>query len=511
VATARADDDDPEWTARLAAHRARRPETWQTDELGGTPQRLAELLTDAKPDEVLLVDDLGGWLTATLDAAGGWSHPSAADSAVDALAEAVRACPAARLVLVGPEVGLAVLPTTEVGRAFADANGVLNQRLAAACDAVALVVAGQVTWLRGEAPRPLEGMPLVVEGAKASAAEAAAGAEPVPALQPGQEHNLELPMPDETEAEAAEQRLRTLAFPGHGLGALAPVVRFAAGTQERPDPRPWRAPRVLLLRGDHAGGAGAGEPTEDADRQMADAHGGAGTLAVLASAAGAAVRTVDCPPAGAMEDDDVLGSEAVQAALELGWHLADSAVDEGADLLVLAACGAGRDTAAAAVVAVVTGGEPAALLGRVVHADRSVDDAAWMRRCGAVRDALHRIRARSREPRNLMAMVGGGDLAVATGLLLGATARRTPVLLSGPVGIAAALLARDFGAQTRHWLVLPDVGGHPTVKLAADVIGLTPLVDLKLGLGEGAAALAALPLLNTALTLAAVTPPRSGD
>src|SRR6185369_7264956 len=131
----------------------------------------------------------------------------------------------------------------------------------------------------------------------------------------------------------------------------------------------------------------------------------------------------------AMEDDDVLGSEAVQAALELGWHLADSAVDEGADLLVLAACGAGRDTAAAAVVAVVTGGEPAALLGRVVHADRSVDDAAWMRRCGAVRDALHRIRARSREPRNLMAMVGGGDLAVATGLLLGATARRTPVLL----------------------------------------------------------------------------------
>jgi nicotinate-nucleotide--dimethylbenzimidazole phosphoribosyltransferase len=523
VATAKPGDDDPEWTARLAAHRARRPATWQTEEVGGTPERLADLLTDAKPDEVLLVDDLGGWLTATLDAANAWTHPSAADAAIDGLADAVRACPAARLVLVGAEVGLTVVPMTDGGRTFADANGALNQRIAAVCDAVALVVAGQPTWLRGGvgpapvAPTPVPAPvapapaptapppePFVVDGARAGAASTET-TPAVPALQPGQEHGLDLPMPDDTAADEADRRLLTLAFAGHGLGALAPVVRFAAGTQERADPRPWHTPRVLLLRGDHAGGASAGEPAEDADRLVGDAHAGTGPLAVLAAAAGATVRTVDCPPAAAMEDEDVLGTEAVQEALERGWHLADSAVDEGADALVLAACGTGRDTAAAAIVAVVTGGEPAALLGRLVHADGSVDDEAWMRRCGAVRDAIHRVRARSREPRNLLAMLGGGDLAVATGLLIGATARKTPVLLSGPVGVAAALLARDFGAQTRHWLVLPDHGNHPTVKLAADVIGLTPLVDLRLGLGEGATALATLPLLNTALTLAAAT------
>jgi hypothetical protein len=67
-------------------------------------------------------------------------------------------------------------------------------------------------------------------------------------------------------------------------------------------------------------------------------------------------------------------------------------------------------------------------------------------------------------------------------------------------------VARDFGAQTRHWLLLPDDGGHPAVRLGAEVLGVEPVLDLKLGLGEGATALAALPLLRAALTLAATLP-----
>jgi NaMN:DMB phosphoribosyltransferase len=74
------------------------------------------------------------------------------------------------------------------------------------------------------------------------------------------------------------------------------------------------------------------------------------------------------------------------------------------------------------------------------------------------------------------------------------------------VGVAAALIARDFGAQTRHWLTLPDTGGHPAVRLGADVLGVEPVLDLKLGLGEGATALATLPMLRSALTLAATLP-----
>src|SRR5436190_24237294 len=64
IATAVDDGTDPQWTARLAVHRARRPQSWRTDETSGDAARLAELLADAKPDEVVLVDDMGGWLVS---------------------------------------------------------------------------------------------------------------------------------------------------------------------------------------------------------------------------------------------------------------------------------------------------------------------------------------------------------------------------------------------------------------------------------------------------------------
>ena len=486
---------DAEWSKRLAAHRARRPATWSTEEVGDDPGRLATLLTQASDDDVVLVDDLGGWLAGNLE--------GDVPGAIETLVTAVQDCPAERLVLVAPEVGLSVVPATASGLAFADASGTLNQRVASTCESVAFVVAGQPTWLRGGPDFPSRPeKPFTADGTPAWTASASAG--DVPDLEPG----VDLPMPDDASDSAAADRLLTLAFAGAGLGTLASVVRFAARAQGRPDPRPWRAARVLLLRGDHAGGVAAGFSPDDAQRVIDAALDGGGSLALLAAAAGAGVQVVECPPAYAMEERDALDAETVDAALGLGWRLAQSAVDEGADLVVLASCGSGAEAAATAVTAVATGGEPAALLARVVGADGFVDDDAWMRRCVAVRDARHRIRARGRDPKSLLATVGGGDIAVATGVLLGATARQTPVLIDGPVGVAAGLVARDFGAQTRHWLILPDHGEHPTTVLGADVLGVEPLLSLRLALGEGATALAALPLLNTALTLAAATPQR---
>ncbi|WP_238019328.1 bifunctional adenosylcobinamide kinase/adenosylcobinamide-phosphate guanylyltransferase [Dactylosporangium sp. AC04546] len=505
---------DAGWSARLAAHRARRPESWLTEEVGAEPERLTDLLTGAKPDEVVLVDDLGGWLTAIYDGAGDWSDPAVADGPIGALADAVRGCPAALLVLVGPEVGLAVMPATDAGRTFADGSGLLNQRVAAACDGVALVVAGEVSWLRGgelvgnagsrEQTEPLAvpEAPFVFESAGAGSVLSTADGGDLLSLAPG----LELPLPDESTAAEAVERLLTLKLNGAGLGGLVPVVRFAGGVQGRPDPRPFQQPRVIVLRGDRTGGFAAGDSAGAADRRLEDVVEGTGTIAMLAATAGASVQAIDCPEAGPAELHDALDDASVDAALTLGWRLADAAANEGVDLLVLASCGAGSDAAAAAVVAVLTGGEPAALLGRVTNAAGFVDDAAWMHKVAAVRDARHRIRARSRDPHAILSMLGGGDLAVATGLLLGAASRKLPIMIDGPVGIAAGLVARDYGAQTRHWLLMPDHGDNPTVKLAADVLGTTPFLSLKLALGEGATALAALPLVNTALTVAAATP-----
>jgi NaMN:DMB phosphoribosyltransferase len=187
-------------------------------------------------------------------------------------------------------------------------------------------------------------------------------------------------------------------------------------------------------------------------------------------------------------------------------RLAEQAADAGVRLLVLGACGAGTEAAAAAVLAATAGAEPPTVLGRVVTDAGEYDDAAWMVRCAAVRDALHRTRRSPRGAKDVLAELGGGDIAVATGVLLGATARRVPVMLDGPVGVAAGMVSRDLAGQARHWCLLADHGGHPAVRLAADVLGLTPLLDLRLDLGEGANALAALPLLRSVLALAAALP-----
>ncbi|WP_319458790.1 bifunctional adenosylcobinamide kinase/adenosylcobinamide-phosphate guanylyltransferase [Micromonospora sp. RTP1Z1] len=520
VATAPAGDpEDTEWATRLATHRARRPGSWTTEETADEPRRLADVVATAGSNETLLVDDLGGWVTVLLDPA----HQPADDTAtVEELAAAIRAS-AARIVLVSPEVGLSLVPTTPLGRAFTDALGATNRAVADACDAVVLVIAGQPSWLKpaaapraaavpaqagpGQAGAPETPLPEVSAPAEQSTAWAAPTmALPMVttglAIQPG----MELPMPDDYAGPQAVDRLATLDLPGAGLGVLERVVGFAAATQGTPTPTPWSAVRVLLLHGDHAGGAAAGTVPGESARRARQARAGRGALARLAAESGASLQVVEAPTAAPMEDGPALSADQVESALRYGWRLAEQAADAGVQLLVLAACGAGTEAAAAAVLAATAGAEPPAVHGRVVTEAGDNEDAAWITRCAAVRAALHRTRRSPRDAKDVLAELGGGDIAVATGVLLGATARRVPVLLDGPVGVAAGMVSRDLAGQARHWCLLPDHGGQPAVRLAADVLGLTPLLDLRLDLGEGATALATLPLLRSVLTLAATLP-----
>jgi len=150
AATAPQRPDDAEWATRLAVHRARRPAGWAAVETAGAVVDLPRLVASAPAGSALLVDDVGSWLTLALDSTGAWEHPEGAARVredADALVAAVAAC-RARLVLVSPEVGLAVVPATHSGRVFADAQGTLNGRLAAGCDEVVLVVAGLALRLK---------------------------------------------------------------------------------------------------------------------------------------------------------------------------------------------------------------------------------------------------------------------------------------------------------------------------------------------------------------------------
>lgn len=135
LATGSLADTDPAWLQRIAQHRDRRPGHWSTVESDDIATHLRQ--PQAAPT---LVDDVPGWLTAVLDRRG-WENGSASAD-VDEMLAAVAAFDSP-LVLVSHEVGLTIVAPTVSGRRFTDELGALNQRLAALCDRVVLMVAGQ--------------------------------------------------------------------------------------------------------------------------------------------------------------------------------------------------------------------------------------------------------------------------------------------------------------------------------------------------------------------------------
>src|SRR4051794_22964097 len=361
LATARDDELDPQWSARIATHRARRPPTWAVTECGSSPGDLVDALASAEAGTTLLVDDLGTWLAGAQELCDG--DDEALQLLIGRLVGAVTAC-GSRLVLVSPEVGLALVPTTPLGRAFADALGVLNRGVADVCDRVVMVIAGQPL----EVKQPGGGR-LPAEGATAGPGRGSVSAvhpttvPPVPldpAEAPTQARDeivpgLPLPRPDDDAAEAIRDRLATLDLgvptpASPALGALTEAVAFAAATRGSPYPRPFLASRVILIVGGHSGGVAAGHSDDPRD---------ATPLPYLAGAAGASLVTLEWEHAAApIEESDAIGPAQMQAALRAGWDEAERAVDEGIELIVLAAAGAGAATAATAVVAAVTGAEP---------------------------------------------------------------------------------------------------------------------------------------------------------
>ncbi|RFU39146.1 bifunctional adenosylcobinamide kinase/adenosylcobinamide-phosphate guanylyltransferase [Actinomadura logoneensis] len=140
VATGTGDPSDAEWTARIEAHRERRPSWWRTVETADLASALASA-TGA-----VLVDGIGSWVAAVMAETDAWDDPSRASGRVEELVAAWRGT-GAYVVAVSDEVGMSLVPTTPVGRAFRDLLGSVNQRLAAEAETAALVVAGRVAEL----------------------------------------------------------------------------------------------------------------------------------------------------------------------------------------------------------------------------------------------------------------------------------------------------------------------------------------------------------------------------
>ncbi|HZC72068.1 MAG TPA: nicotinate-nucleotide--dimethylbenzimidazole phosphoribosyltransferase [Jatrophihabitans sp.] len=182
------------------------------------------------------------------------------------------------------------------------------------------------------------------------------------------------------------------------------------------------------------------------------------------------------------------------AALSLGVQTADDEIEAGADLLVLA----GHDDAPApaAVVSVIAGAEPVALLPRgaaAVDTARWVDDATRMR---SLRRRIVQLRA---SPDELLAELGSPGLATAAGFALRAAARRTPLVLDGTAAVAAGLLCADSQPRAREWWQVADTSPDRAHARAREQLELRPLLDLGTDTGDGIAGALAVAVLHAAV------------
>ncbi|WP_328633696.1 nicotinate-nucleotide--dimethylbenzimidazole phosphoribosyltransferase [Streptomyces sp. NBC_00356] len=334
--------------------------------------------------------------------------------------------------------------------------------------------------------------------------------------------------PDGGTRRDAEERRARFAVPPGALGRLDELGEWLSAAQGAVPVRPVARPRVVLFAGDHgvAGLDVSKRPAGSAAGLVREVVEGASAGAVLARRLGVGVRVVDlsldCEPdelpktvddrrvrrgSGCIDTEDALTLEEAEAAFRAGMAVADEEADSGTDLVVLGDISVGGTTAAATLIAALCGTDASVVTGR---GGDPIDDLAWMRKCAAVRDALRRARPVLGDQLQLLATVGGADLAAATGFLLQCAVRRTPVLLDGVVSAACALVGQRVAFRAPDWWLAAHASGEPAQAKALDRMAMDVLLDQNVRVGGGAGALLALPLVQAAAALAAELPEAAG-
>jgi nicotinate-nucleotide--dimethylbenzimidazole phosphoribosyltransferase len=186
--------------------------------------------------------------------------------------------------------------------------------------------------------------------------------------------------------------------------------------------------------------------------------------------------------------------EAVQA-LEVGIETARELVAAGNRCLLTGDMGIANTTASAALIAAFTGARPEEITGP----GTGIDAATLTRKIGVVREALDLHRPDPADPVGVLAALGGLEHAAIAGFVLGAAALRVPVVLDGVIAGAAALAAAGLAPDALGACVAGHRSAEPGHRVALQRLGLRPLVELELRLGEGTGAVLALPLVQSAV------------
>lgn len=344
---------------------------------------------------------------------------------------------------------------------------------------------------------------------------------------------IDMPVPDTRAESAARARQLQLTKPPGSLGRLEDLACWFAGRLRSPVPQISRS-EIFVFAADHGvANRGVSAFPQSVTGQMVGNFANSGAaINVLASLEGCRIEVVDvgvasdqAPPPGVRNErvragtrdlfnEAAMTDDELSAALSAGQRCASEAAQRGAQLLIAGDMGIANTTAAACLICAFTGAAP----GEVVGRGTGVDDAGLARKREVVTGALARARAaigipetdieqlqsasdRATIARALFAHLGGLEIAAMAGLYIEGARHGIPLLLDGFISGAAALAATMLEPGALRWMLASHRSAEAGHRLALQALGLTPLVDLGMRLGEGSGAALTLPIIKAALAL----------
>ena len=318
---------------------------------------------------------------------------------------------------------------------------------------------------------------------------------------------------DETAMAAARQRQNQLTKPPGSLGRLEELSIQLAGITGQPQPTVERK-AIVVMAGDHGvtvEGVSA-YPAEVTPQMVLNFLRGGAAINVIARQVGARVVVVDMGVAAEIEPHPELidrkiaagtanmargpamSVEQAETALAVGMGIAADLAVEGLQLIGTGEMGIGNTTPSSAITAALTGAPVAEVVGR----GTGVDDAGLARKIEIVERALAVNQPSAADPIDVLAKVGGFEIAGLAGLILGSAAARIPVVIDGFITGAAALVAARLEPRSAGYMIASHQSVEIGHRIILESLGLTPLFKLDLRLGEGTGAALAMHIIEAA-------------
>ena len=322
--------------------------------------------------------------------------------------------------------------------------------------------------------------------------------------------------PDKPSMVKAIERQDSLTKPAGSLGRLEALSVQIAGIQGKALPE-IKQKAVIVMAADHgvaARGTSAYPQEVTAEMVLNFLHGGA-AINIISRQVGARVVIVDmgvaaklevnpglisrriAPGTQDMSKGPAMTTEQAKQALEAGIEIVTAEIRKGLDIVGTGDMGIGNTTASSAICAVMTGKTAAEVTGR----GTGLDEKQLQHKIAIINESIALNKPEASKPLEVLAKVGGFEIGGLAGVILGAAANRVPVVIDGFISGAAALIAAGICPQSKDYMIAGHCSVEPGHRIMLQHLGLKPLLDLEMRLGEGTGGALAMSLAETSVRI----------